>query len=575
MSANAVLPILAAPTRWERYFDRGVRDRGDLLSNARKVRRDLSLLPSGDPNVPPLIAVLDRLLAEGALWNDRSVGMAEEHGSLTARLPEPVNVPLDVLVRWSDNIKDLSVAVGRLGTFCHFALKDERKKAVAEAQQATPGDYRPLKRRNALLNHLEILLGRTRLSSYPIYLEIEPTNECNLRCRACVHGITKDFPHTELSPTYLDLLDEALPFAENTYLFGRGEATMAVGLSRLIDRAVLYQVRVDLLTNGILVDRLNLPWQSLHRIGISIDGATEETMRNLRPVAPLAHVLGTMKQLRAKAPQAVFYTQVTVSRLNFEEIPALVETLAGAGVNEVVIHSLNVFHEMHEGIQVRDGDRGDMARAVDEASRIAARHGIKLINEMRFDSVARPHDGDRNRPAMFQILKDTPLPVLEIREPAELRSEIESLASQFEYYPPALIEAAGLKPDPVPPRPHFDAARPETIDKAIRELARQAREITPERAAVPYCFVPWKMPLVGADGRARACCHMEGQFADLDQSDSFRDFWSSDGYARLRDSMFRAENLPDACVSCRAHERSMLSTDTLAVADMLDVPISL
>lgn len=556
------------------FFDWGVRARLELIPTTRKVRRDFALLAEREPGGGAIMAALDRILEEAERWHDQSVGLPPAKGPYRETLPD-VEVPLAEIISWAEATNALFETVSRLGTYCHFHLKEQRKR---EAEQAKPvaaplfskEEYRRLKVKNSLLNNLEILLGRTSLSSYPLRLEIDPTNECNLRCRGCRHGITKEFHHTEMRREYVEIISEAFPFADYMYPIGTGEPTMSSTTPMLIREAARHQVKVDLLTNGIALDKVEVPWEAFHRLGISVDGASEETMRALRPVAPLAHVLASLGKLRAKAPQATIYTKVTVSRMNYDELPALMEKLAGAGVNEVIVHSLEVFHTVHEAIQVRASDRGHMEQCVQAAKETAERRGMRFVNALNFDGAARHDESARDKGAMFQVLKQNPLPVLQIRELPALGEALES--TPFHYYPEALARATAAKPAS-PPIRRPAAVEVPTIDRMIREHVRLAREIQPEQARIPYCFLPWKMPIVAPDGRTRACCHLSGQLGDIDQGKSFQDLWSSPGYVALRESMFEVEKLPDSCATCREFDRSAYSDETLALADMLGVPI--
>jgi MoaA/NifB/PqqE/SkfB family radical SAM enzyme len=561
------------------FYDWGVRGRLELIPTARKVRRDFALFAEQEPDGPAILRALDNILREAERWHDRSFGLAPAKGPYREALPE-VDLPLGEIISWAEVTNGLFETVSRLGTYCHFRLKELRKNEAAQVAPVEPPlfskeEYRRLKIKNSLLNNLEILLGRTSLSSYPLRLEIDPTNECNLRCRGCRHGITKEFHHTEMRREYVEIISEAFPFVDYMYPIGTGEPTMSSTTPMLIREAARHQVKVDLLTNGIALEKANVPWEAFYRLGISVDGASEETMRALRPVAPLAHVLTSLKKLRANAPQATIYTKVTVSRMNYDELPALMEKLADSGVNEVIVHSLEVFHTVHEAIQVRACDRQHMEQCVQAAKENAERRGMQFVNALNFDGAARHDESARDKGAMLQVLKENPLPVLQIRELPALRKSLESAA--FSYYPEALVRAAGLSPNAkaaaAPPTRRPPAVEIQTIDRLIEQHVREAREITPEQAKIPYCFLPWKMPIVAPDGRTRACCHLFGQLGDIDQGRTFQDLWSSPGYVQLRESMFQVEKLPDSCATCREFDRSAYSDETLALADMLAVPI--
>lgn len=567
--------VQVAANEAQRFYDWALHSRMLLVPTTRKVHRDFSLLAAQEPEGPAILAILEGILKEAGRWHDRAVGTTPWSGANEPGLPP--EVPLESIVSWADGLDLLFSAVGHLGTWCHFKLKEHRKRQAADDGSdrkplLSPQQYQELKRKNLLANNLEILLGRSSLASYPLRLELDPTNECNLRCRGCRHGITKDFHHVEFHRDYVEIFSEALPFADYMYPIGTGEPTMSSTLPLLINEAHRHGVKVDMLTNGTVLEIATLPWEKFFRLGISVDGASEEIMRALRPVAPLAHVLKSLAELRAKAPQATIYTKVTVSRMNFDELPALMDKLAEVGVNEVIVHSLDVFHPVHEFIQVRTNDRQHMMECVEAARQAAERRGMKFVNALNF-SVARNDGKALDKAEMFQMLKDSPLPVLQIRDLSTILEMLERY--EFRYYPEDLVKAARLAPAPTPPVPpqRPEPIRIDTIDQTIRDLVRQVRSLTPEQVQIPYCFLPWKMSIVEADGRSRPCCHLSGHVDDVDQGTEFQDFWSGPGYVALRESMFKTEKLPKGCVHCEEFDRSAYSDDAFAVADMLGVPV--
>lgn len=565
------------PLEAQRFYDWGVQARLNLIPTARKVLHDLAILPAHEADGPAIRARLEAILREAEHWGDQSWGIQPHRGDSPEPLPPDIVLDKAEIFEWASKINDLSAAVSRLGTYCHFKLKGERKRdespTLSSSIPAMPAaEYAQLKVKNALVNDLEILLGRTALSSYPIRMEIDPTNECNLRCRACRHGITKDFHHIELRREYVEVISEALPFVDYIYPVGTGEPTMSSTLPLLIGQAARHHVKVDMLTNGTLLAQADLPWEAFYRLGVSVDGASEETMRSLRPVAPLATVLAAVRLMREKAPQAELFAKVTVSRVNYDEIPAIVEKLAEAGIHEVIVHSLSVLNPIHEGIQGRTMDREHIQACVAQAHAVAGRLGVAFRNTLNFDCVARSEDDTRSKETMLQVLKDTPLPVLKIHELSELKALLEQWS--FTYYPKGLAEhKAGVKADratsgtPVPA-----PVRVDTIDQILASRLKEARNLTavPE---VPYCFMPWKMPIVDPDGRARACCQLFGHLGDLDQGKGFQDLWSGPGYVALREAMFDTAKLPDTCASCQELDRSIYSEQTIALADYLGLPV--
>lgn len=92
---------------------------------------------------------------------------------------------------------------------------------------------------NALLNKLEMRLGRTTLRSRPYKLTIDVSNKCNLRCPFCPTGRRNEGrPRGNVSfATFASILDELAPYAFSLDLFDWGEPFLNPELPRLVEYA--------------------------------------------------------------------------------------------------------------------------------------------------------------------------------------------------------------------------------------------------------------------------------------------------------------------------------------------------
>src|SRR3989344_5281753 len=99
-----------------------------------------------------------------------------------------------------------------------------------------------LKRINRFINKIEIIFGRTKLFSYPRYIQIEPTNHCNQRCIMCPRNEPNfNVPYGDISfDKYLMIL-EKIPTITNIQLNGLGEPFLHPQIFSMISEAKKFE----------------------------------------------------------------------------------------------------------------------------------------------------------------------------------------------------------------------------------------------------------------------------------------------------------------------------------------------
>ncbi len=200
---------------------------------------------------------------------------------------------------------------------------------------------------NLYLSRLEHARGAIRLRSLPTKLTIEPTNVCNLRCPACFTGIgavgrarslmSMDLYRQllrELGDTLfeLELCNWGEPLLHDELPVMIGEAT-ARGISTLI--STNFSVPFDAARAEALVAA------GLSVMGVSLDGATQETYAAYRVRGQLDRVLANCKLMqeakqRLGSPYPRIYWSFHVFPHNTEDIAAAGEMARSLNMELVV-----------------------------------------------------------------------------------------------------------------------------------------------------------------------------------------------------------------------------------------------
>lgn len=163
---------------------------------------------------------------------------------------------------------------------------------------------------------------------------VEPTNRCNLTCRTCVRNAW-DARSGFMSPAVFDAVVDGiggLPRPPTVFFGGFGEPLAHPDLLAMVGKARAAGAAVELITNGILLTgdvRRGLVDLGLHRLWVSLDGATPEGYQDVRLGDELPLVLENLRAFRelrraspARSPRLgiVFVAM----RRNVSQLPAVV-----------------------------------------------------------------------------------------------------------------------------------------------------------------------------------------------------------------------------------------------------------
>ncbi|MGD0726996.1 MAG: radical SAM protein [Spirochaetia bacterium] len=145
-------------------------------------------------------------------------------------------------------------------------------------------------------------IGRSVNSLARLYLE--PTSECNLRCRACVRGAWAEPAGRMDSGTWEKILAgicdlDPLP---SLFLGGFGEPLLHPEIMDMVGDAKRCGMEVELITNGTLLDARtadSMVAVGLDRLWISLDGAVDEQFAAMREGGSLGAVVDNVQRLNA------------------------------------------------------------------------------------------------------------------------------------------------------------------------------------------------------------------------------------------------------------------------------------
>ncbi len=153
------------------------------------------------------------------------------------------------------------------------------------------------------VDHGENVVRLHRPISQLTRLYVEPTDHCNLDCVTCYRNNWHETLGRMSDATFARILEgvQAIDPRPTIFFGGIGEPMLHTRLPDWIARAKAIGARVELITNGTLLDEQKshaLIDAGLDRLWVSIDGATPESYADVRLGAELPKVLGNLSTFR-------------------------------------------------------------------------------------------------------------------------------------------------------------------------------------------------------------------------------------------------------------------------------------
>lgn len=175
----------------------------------------------------------------------------------------------------------------------------------------------------------------------PLHLDIELTNQCNLRCTMCPHGDENWQPVKGMMPLSMaeDILVKGRGIPSVKFNF-RGEAGLHKDLAALIAYAkALGYVDIQINTNLVAFSERRIKEicdAGLTRIIVSVDGATKETYEKIRVGSNYNKLISNLQYLHGLKKRPKIRIQMTQQGDNEHEVELFRNTFS-QWADEVIV----------------------------------------------------------------------------------------------------------------------------------------------------------------------------------------------------------------------------------------------
>ncbi len=196
---------------------------------------------------------------------------------------------------------------------------------------------------NLFKNIKDYYLEPTIISFSPIFLQIEPTTFCNLKCKFCHNVDLKN--KTYISFEKFKYIISQFPYVKKINLVGLGEPLMNPDLIDIIAFLNQQNIKVGFATNTMLLDEKiskRLIDAGLSWIYFSIDSADPQSFETLRIGANLKQIINNIKNF-IKLNNNVVETGIAtvIGKHNIDSFSNIIDLTHSLGINKIFTQTIH------------------------------------------------------------------------------------------------------------------------------------------------------------------------------------------------------------------------------------------
>ena len=186
--------------------------------------------------------------------------------------------------------------------------------------------------------------NKKKLKNYnsPVYLQIELTDRCNLKCSSCPRSYSVSSGSKFELDGFKKILDE-MPDLKQASFVGAGETLLVKNFSDFISYCSEKNIFSSCNSNGILVEyRLtNAVKAGLGKIGISIDAIDSNLLAKLRSNVKVDQILRAFESALniTQGTKTIVSAAITLGNENIYDFPNLIGKLSEIGVKDFTVES--------------------------------------------------------------------------------------------------------------------------------------------------------------------------------------------------------------------------------------------
>lgn len=229
--------------------------------------------------------------------------------------------------------------------------------------------------KNEELNLKEMNDKKIILKSTPRLMTIDPTNKCNIRCITCFGRYYK-YPLADLSQANFNKLKPFIDRSITVNFNGTGETFLNQNISSMVSYCKDVGTIIGLISNGTLLRKNVDTIRCLKTLVISFDGGTKETFEKIRAGAIFDKVIDNIKYINSLNLDTALMFCVTISELNFNEMPLILNIARDIGVSTIQFNQIICFHDDMKYMLINEKHKDKLKQIIEETEKLAKLYGI-------------------------------------------------------------------------------------------------------------------------------------------------------------------------------------------------------
>jgi radical SAM protein with 4Fe4S-binding SPASM domain len=248
---------------------------------------------------------------------------------------------------------------------------------------------------NYPLQLLDSRLLAPTVFAMPGFLQLEPTNKCNIKCKMCHRSIMPLSKIGELDfSNFKKIVDQLLPYLHRVWLQGLGEPFLCRSIFSMTRYLKAQGVYVNTVSNATLLNEevcKKIVSSGLDEISFSIDGATANTFENIRVGAKFSEVTRNIRTLTSINKESGNLKVVAFSvamKTNIHELPDIAVLIHELGIRNWWVQDVQ-FQQLDSGLATAEqslrasAEQGteqkqEIVDYIDNARSLALKYGIKM-----------------------------------------------------------------------------------------------------------------------------------------------------------------------------------------------------
>jgi len=230
------------------------------------------------------------------------------------------------------------------------------------------------------ISYLNLFRQPLVMTNQPLFIQIEPTLNCNLKCSMCINPVTNRVKKHMGLAEFVKVL-ESMPSLCKISLVGAGEPLLNPELFGMIRYAKSKKILTGFATNGMLLNEdtcRKIADTTPDWINISVDSADKEIFESIREGANFNLIIENIARLtrtsfREKAPDISIW--FVLMKDNLGELPPVIGLAKKVGIKKVCAQMQHNWGVL-SGVNAETVGIKNIISVIREAKKIAAEKSV-------------------------------------------------------------------------------------------------------------------------------------------------------------------------------------------------------